>query len=758
MNYLSDNIKKLINTTSKFLLNNQVIAQSYPLSFDKNGIFRIKIKLLNRCPSNVSLMFKRLNHGLYLVKSHHGRIKVKEGQYWRVSLEGNISTLKNFTGVLPTHKGTPLLKNENTSNHTSIIDRFKKQAKHYLKNYPKLFQLIKTIKNFMFKESSLDLCFYEGVTFYISSHEKFCFLFCYDSGGIYDEYLNAEGIFYPPQVAGNYYADAYSAFVFAKQFHLTGDTVWLKASESAQSFLARVYPQYRPASIVWHHSDFKNAAILEILLDQNISSIRELNFLSFNLLEDRYEPTNVFALRLHWKTLANKYRVDNRYTDEILNDFKRIRSDQTLDGLFHDNIYTYPDAHDLTYHQYTCACLGLALEASFFEEGWTAFSRAAFFSLMFLGPNGEPAYTGRASNNIHQSSSAALTFAIAAKYCDDTALRDQYLSAIQKIINNLKNFQIESSGMLPTALNRNVSLRMGWNHCESPYNALVCFMFFKIQTILKVLGVNQISSVEIPLEENSVFIADDAGFASVSLDGCYVVIFSGCDSSYGWSEHRHITGLAGLALIGKKKYPSFCPCLDLSIPSNLPLNDLPIINNTYPFGRGSLIKHNSMHGVTLTVSYGTANLLRSYILFKDFLIVVSNISSPSSFFIDSPISWSVLDDKDWTFSENYNLINVSYRGDWLASVEAAYVEIDGIISTKRKLTKSPKTTNPRSFCRRINFAPKCRTKNLFTVTIVRFSKDTASFSILRNKDSFELNYVDKLSNKSNSIYFDSIFI
>jgi hypothetical protein len=628
MNHILNNQTELCNDIAKnlarHLIANQVIAQDFKLDFGQSETLAFELKLMNKSEKSIPLNIKVVNGNQFVVTTGMAKIKVPLGQFWRITESGTLSTIPDFFGLKPSHKGIKLPNVVNSS--VDKVNPTKAIIVAGLKKLPWVLSLLKTSRDYFFPEPHQDLSMSEGVTFRLCQHsEQENTFVCesYDEGGIFDEYINAEGLSYPHQVAGNYYADAYSCLVFERIFRLTHDDKWLKASLASQRFTQRVYPQYMPASIVWHHSDFKNAAIVEEqLASQSIPGVIQPWSID-TFYEDRYEPTNVFALRYHWKSVLAKLTNDDKLLQSANKDLEKVACDQTDDGLFHDNIATYPDAHDLTYHQYSTACLGLGLLQTEDPKGWDMFNRAVRFTLKALSPSGEPAYTGRASNNIHQSASAILAFSIAASRSSKIDEIDMFLKGISVMAVRLKSFQLDS-GMLPTAMNTYVDKRMAWNHCETPYNGLVGYMLLRATSILEQLTESENSTL-LPLEQDNIWLANDAGFASLGNGHQYLVFFAGCDRSYGWSEDRHVTGCAGLALFGDVNGNSLLPCLDVSIPDEVVISDMPIINGQAAFGRGHLSQESD--SIKYSHCYGGADVIRLYSLINNDLVIVSRIKS-----------------------------------------------------------------------------------------------------------------------------------
>lgn len=704
------------------LLAHQVIAGDIELDFSRADSHRVDIVLFRSVPGSVNLRVGRTRAGAFRVSTDVNAITVPPGQFFRIAPGGGLGTLTQFYGLKPAHKGIDPGPQQLSDESSSVYARIKKPILAILECVPGAVAFLKTVRDRLFPEPASDLQGYEGVTFRFStaaSSDSGVRLVCYDEGGIYDEHLNAEGLDYPPQVAGNYYADAYSALVFLKLFRLTGDRVWQEASLASQRFLRRVYPQYEPASIVWHHSDFKNAGILELLLCADAADLAAQWDLCNDLAEDRYEPTNVFALRYHCNALLARLTGDPGFREKAALCAGRLRQDQTLDGLFHDNIDTYPDAHDATYHQYSTACLGMGLLHSRDDrDGWEMFRRAAGFSLHLVSPQGEVAYVGRAANNIHHSASAILLFHIAAESSPESGLKGAYIRAARVVAERLRTF-ITPSGMLPTAMNRFPEIRMAWNHCETPYNALVAFMLIRSAELAGSLDPETESLL--PLETDHLWIANDAGFASMAFGGMYLVVFGGCSRSYGWSEHRHVAGCGGIALFGRTWGPEILPGLDTAIPSETAISDLPVINGHAGFGRADLSRPELLEGIVYRHRYAGAHVARLYLLTQAGLIVVTRISpSGSEVHVRGAAAWTLCDSDGWSHRVDSRGQTLRISGPDLVELTVTACIPDGELEPA--VTVSDRVSNPKAMARRVEFGEGRITRPLVSVLGVGFGE------------------------------------
>lgn len=436
----------------------------------------------------------------------------------------------------------------------------------------------KLIKDFLnkFKRQNLELS-RGGILCKFQINNKLI-IKCHDFGGIFDYHINAEGRKFSPRCMGNFYADAYSAYCFAQRYLKTKDKKYLNACTKALDFIYRTYENY-PKDVVWYHHDFKNPAYIEtiFLIKNHITSeeFKKYSSLIKKLREDFYEPINVFALRLHWRSARKHYGFKDKKR-RINNCIKILKKNQTKEGLIHDNNKEdYKDAHDLTYHQYSLACLASSFSYTNNKKVKEIFSKGIDFSSKILLPNGEIAYNGRGANNIQYLASAIYAFKVASDIFKD----NKYKSYSYLMLNQLKKWQLPN-GLIPIGMNKHLKQRMAWNHCLTPYNALTCYFLYKSSN-----NINQNKYIK-----EEINIMKDSGYALIKNKNYYFGFFSGCDKSYKWSDGTHITGIAGMTAIGKKEPLNLI--LDMDITDNILVTDLPsfIINGKKEdfYGRGKI--------------------------------------------------------------------------------------------------------------------------------------------------------------------------
>lgn len=419
---------------------------------------------------------------------------------------------------------------------------------------------------------------YPGITWKVKSTTKGeVHLQSYDKGGIFDNYINSEAVYMPPQVMANYYADAYSAYCFARMFQLHSDKSYLEAADLALEFIERTY-KYNITK------DFKNPAFIETLsiISGHITKAKfeAYKALAKNLRSYHYNPTNVYALRYFWIVAQSYFRFHDKSPRKLSRLLRRISDDQLDDGLIRDNNYgwLYFSSHDLTYHQYTLACLACAIDYTDNEDLRRIFLKGCEFSLCCLTPDGEVSYMGRGSNNIYHIASAIYAFKSASTMLKDTnpRLAGAYKKGARLLFRYLKRAQ-RSDGMMPTAINDCVDRRVAWNHCETPYNGLVCYLLLKANDTVE----NDVKESPIPMESTSLAKTfDESGFVFVTNKKYYACFFAGCEKSYAWSSENHFSGAPGLCTVGVSGAGCLTPVLDGR------LTDIPFRGDN-PCGRGT---------------------------------------------------------------------------------------------------------------------------------------------------------------------------
>lgn len=487
-----------------------------------------------------------------------------------------------------------------------------------------------------------------GVTYYIAGKQEggeYCaghrtdpegdvHLVAYDRGGIWDDYVNMEAFRYEPQVAGTYYADAYSAYTFAWMADRGyGDDYW-NAAALALDFIKNIYPRYEATYLDgMPHCDFKNPAYMETVEElmvkkyspEELSRWRELYpRLTIN---EEYSPTNVYALRYHWWSAYNHYCAKlslsdciNKYEPEEL--LPRLKEDQTPDGLIQDNNYSeisfggYSDAFDLTYHLYALSWLARGYDYLPLPDVWNMLKKGAALSLSLTTPGGEVSYLGRSANNIYHLISGVYVFLRVAK--EDQDLAPRYYRAARKIFDYFNPFRL-SEGNYPVGLNSHHRELMGWSHCQTPYNGTNAYFLIRC---LPLLPTPDREEEPLELESDALLFYPESRHAALSNSSIYAVIFAGSDISPYPHSGVHNTGVAGLAILGMQQKPSLLPILEQSLrEEEWSTSDLPDIVNEdddieVPVNRGklSILKREKRpgNGVALQLEYGGFNIEQEY--------------------------------------------------------------------------------------------------------------------------------------------------
>jgi hypothetical protein len=185
------------------------------------------------------------------------------------------------------------------------------------------------------------------------------------------------------------------------------------------------------------------------------------------------------------------------------------------------------------------------------------------FSLACLTPDGEVAYMGRGANNIYHMASAIAAFSHAARRVRsiDPASSARLGRAAHLVFEYLGRAR-RPDGMLPVAVNDRIDLRMAWNHCHTPYDALSSYFLARAAADRVELD-NREREGQVPAEVVGRFERPgDGRFTFVTRPGYYATHFAGAERSYWWSAPNHFTGAPGLAMLGISGRGALLPILD----------------------------------------------------------------------------------------------------------------------------------------------------------------------------------------------------
>jgi hypothetical protein len=530
---------------------------------------------------------------------------------------------------------------------------------------------------------------------------------CYDKGGIFDYYINGEGLEIAPQVAGYYYAAAYSAYCFARRYEETKNPELLKAAKMALQFTKKVYIEgYLPFDYGINHWDYKNPLIVETIegILSKYMSESELNDyrILYNYLREEHssEPTNIIALRYHFQSLKSYY-FNKDCTSKISKIIKRLKSDQTKDGFLQDNNGNY-DAADLSYHHYMLACLGRGLEYMQSSKIKEIFLKGIDFSLSMLTPDGEVVFTGRGANNIYHQASAIYAFEYAKTIVNDKNRASQYKKAAKLLFNYLEKWQ-QDEGMVPSAMNKHISKRMGWHHCETPYNAKIAYFLYRAYDLTKY---DATTVQNIPSDYNDYScIMRDTGYATVRTKNYYISVFSGSPPSYRWSNGVYKEGIAGIAMLGIPDIGAMLPVLTDTRNGGSSSDNFSIFNkkgnrSEYLYQRGDLWieEDDNQKIINYVGSYPSCKIKKSYTCLDSEI----NISTTLEFLksgiysiyglLRAPI---LIDDFRCDGTENKAIVNLKY------GYGLSFSNLEASVDFEDEITKGTITSNPRGLYRMV---------------------------------------------------------
>jgi hypothetical protein len=357
-------------------------------------------------------------------------------------------------------------------------------------------------------------------------------LVCWDSGGFWDDNPNTEADTWAPQAMGMYYADAYAAAAFAAL--AADDPAWVDPARAALDHVGRTYHDY-PRAPIWYHHEFKNAPLIEAARALGVGE-HELGQTFSTLHGDSYEPTNVMAVRLHWlatRGLATK--ADRRRYVQALT---RLQQAQSPSGLVLDDRPPITrGVHDLSYHQFTMAFLARTLAVHDDPVVRDVLRRGLELTADVQLGDGSVAITGRGTANTYQAACSVYALAAGADLFDEPA----YARAAQRALEWLARWQ-QPDGSFPVAGNDRADVRMGWNHCATPYNALIAYLLLHASRHLaRATGQAEAAARRASPRLRGRVARLDAGRASAAIVGGY-------DGGHVWSG-RHRPGVAGLAAV-----------------------------------------------------------------------------------------------------------------------------------------------------------------------------------------------------------------
>lgn len=354
-------------------------------------------------------------------------------------------------------------------------------------------------------------------------------LVCWDGGGFWDDNPNTEADAWAPQAMGIYYADAFAAAAFAVL--AVDDDAWSDPARAALGHVGRTYHEY-PQAPIWYHHEFKNAPFLEAA-----RALRTEPQLPVSALHgDSYEPTNVMAVRLHWLAARGLTTAgDRRRYQHAL---ARLQRAQRPSGLVLDDRPSITSGvHDIAYHQFTMAFLARVLEHRDDVAVRDILRRGLDYTADLQLGDGSVAITGRGTANTYQAACAVYALTVGADLFGEPG----YRCAATRAFAWLARWQL-ADGSFPVAANNRHGTRMGWNHCATPYNALIAY--FLLHACRHGLAPRE-NAAQVPARSSPRLRGRsarlDAGRSSVAVVGGY-------DGGHVWSG-AHRPGVAGLAAL-----------------------------------------------------------------------------------------------------------------------------------------------------------------------------------------------------------------
>lgn len=571
---IKKSILDIVDNIAVFLFSNQVVISD--LSVDRESEVNGEVSV-SRFPFNnekkVEWFFKF----------------EQQKWYYKNQLDQFVQVPLNRPFRLPVYK---ILRNKDVLKSTPERHSFIQKFQHYLKfnnfisrifkylNYKVINKALTFNDRHGTRPNYIDLSDEGGITFEVKNFSKDVLsMICLDLGGIYEQHLDGESETWPDQVAVDAYSTEFSAYIFYSQWEKDGEEKWLRATEAALNFFIVNYLPY--TCISFDSYEFKILPIL-CLLDrlnknnhENLFPTDKLKNIIFNTWQ-KYDPVNVYAMRL--ANMAVMQSVGIGFSKvKFLYALYIIQKNQTAQGLICDNRGgSITDSTDLTYHQFSLACLSLAYEYTKNYKLKSIIDKAMEFSRYVALPDGHVSYYGRGSNNIYHLASYIFSESISNNTNYDN---------ISKVILLLRSFR-QKDGSLPAALNNFWRQRMGWNHASMPYNAQTGFFLSRAYDALSNFSN---SSGNIKKEQGDI-ILDNPDYLKLNNSNYQIVIGRGGDA-HEWSGGVHISGMAGIAAIAVKNSRNILLVNEFNVIDNLYTGDIPCSHSDFFYNyTGDLVK------------------------------------------------------------------------------------------------------------------------------------------------------------------------
>lgn len=292
---------------------------------------------------------------------------------------------------------------------------------------------------------------------------------CIDYGGIYEDYLTSQNKRYPSQVGTDLYTSSMAAYIF---FHYKNKEPFNDSYDSSYSYFLN-YHNYHRQRLEFDHKEFDYAP-LTLAFGENFSA----KFYGWT----KYDPINVYGLRLHNENLKTK----NNFLRKAFIFFK-LFFNQTKSGLIRDNhMGRSINSIDLTYHQFTIAELILAN----FHKKKNIFDKIILkginFSVNMSLQNGEATYYGRGANNIYHLASFCCALFLSYYRYGFNKISNLSDSLDYLLSHKEVNSKFDNDMVLPTAINEHDASEMiGWHGSCLQYEAQSAFYLIQAMRLSK---------------------------------------------------------------------------------------------------------------------------------------------------------------------------------------------------------------------------------------------------------------------------------
>ena len=355
---------------------------------------------------------------------------------------------------------------------------------------------------------------------------------CVDHGGIYEDRLTSSSTKYPSQVGMDLYTSSSAAYLFdwCLSHDQNGYRSWAEAVASARRFFDSFHSVPRQR-IEFDHREFDYAP-LHLTFGHSVSN----RFRGWT----NYDPVNVYALR--WDNIVHGDESRMRRLIKATLIKKALLRNQHACGLLPDNFRgSVRDSVDLTYHQFSLACLALGNWRAQDAKIDKIIRKGLSYSLATQLPTGEVSYYGRGSNNFYH----LVAFIVALLYVGAVhhwPIGDNLRRALA-YLNSHRMGRIDC--LFPTAMNTEpIEKMIGWHGSCHQYGAQSAVLLAR--GLEQLLGSSQRN--RLPAVPRAPADAVSKRHHLIRSQELVVAVTTGGER-IAWDNGRHLTGNPGMTAL-----------------------------------------------------------------------------------------------------------------------------------------------------------------------------------------------------------------